>query len=135
MIIIISVLFVLFLFAPRKSATNGFLITKHNQTVCSFNYAQKKLTVKQDYTELVTLTETDNGYLITVYTSSDKLGKNVIFVDVKNNTVKVIESTCSISKDCVHSPAISKSGAIYCAPHGIKIIPNGSSGNIPAIVG
>ena len=91
--------------------------------------------MEKDFSDFVLLTETDDGYTLTIYTSNDKTGFNVIFINTKESSVKIIESTCSVSKDCVYSPAISNSGAIYCAPHGIKIIPNGTSGNIPPIVG
>ena len=131
----VLVLFIVFVFLGDGKANYGFTITKDQKTVCSFTYSNESMTINDHFKDLVNVEKNDNGYLITVFTSQDKLDYNVIFVDTSSRTVKVRDSTCSISKDCVYSPAIGEDGAIYCAPHGLKILPDNSSGRIPPITG
>ena len=72
---------------------------------------------------------------VVIYTSSEKKGFNEIVFDCVNLTAKVIESTCSSSKDCVHTPALTTNGSIYCAPHNLKIVPSNFDGLVPPIAG
>ena len=132
-LIVVLVLFLIFIVFPAKSSSNGFTVYKDGQTVLTFTYRDKKLDVKSGFT--VFSKQTEKGVLITVYTSNEKSGYNIIFADTVNNTAKVVESTCSTSKDCTHIPAVSNKGAIFCAPHGLKIVPTGGSGRTDPITG
>ena len=55
------------------------------------------------------------------HTDETHTGFNLIFINTIERYAKMQDSTCSHSKDCVHSPSITNSGIIYCAPHGSKI--------------
>ena len=132
--IAIAILFVLFVIVPAIKPTNGFAVYKDGQTVLTYSLDEKKLEVLPEFISLVDVKENENGITITIYDNADKLGYNVIFIDKKSNTAKVTKSNCSSSKECVHSPAISNTGAIYCAPRGIKISPI-SGDFLPPIVG
>ena len=131
--ITVLILFLIFVIFPTTSSGRGFAVYKDGQTVLTFTYGDRKLNVKNGFT--VSSKQADNGVYITVYTSKDKSGYNVIFADTENNRVKVVESTCSTSKDCTHTPAVSDKGAIFCAPHGLKIIPLGGDGRTDPITG
>lgn len=137
LLLIISVLFAVFIIFPSVNASDstGFEIEINGKTVCTFTYADKKLTVNDGFVSLVEYEEAENGLKITVFTSSEKEDFNELFADFSKKTVKVTDSNCSVSKDCVFSPAISNSGAIYCAPHGLKIVPLGNNGFTPPITG
>lgn len=135
LLVVVSVLFILFVFSQNKNTPDGFTITVNGKSACTFTCLDNNLTINEEFKSLITFIETENGVTLTVFTDESKSGYNVIFIDTFNQTAKVTESTCSISKDCVYSPAISRDGAIFCAPHGLKITPNGASGTIPPITG
>ena len=128
-------LFIIFVISPNKKNAEGFTVKKGENTVCTFTYLNQTLSVNSDYINLVVSEKTDGGFIITVYTSNDKSGYNELTVDTTAKTVKVSKSTCSVSKDCVYSPAIGNDGAIYCAPHDLKIIPTNGSGYVPPVTG
>ena len=70
-------------------------------------------------------------YKITVFTNQEKSGYNVIFIDTKERTEKVIYANCSDRKDCFHSPAIKNNGTIYCSPHDLLIKPIAQKNSAP----
>lgn len=135
LIIAVLFLFIIFVISPNKKNAEGFTVKKGENTVCTFTYLNQTLSVNSDYINLVVSEKTDGGFIITVYTSNDKSGYNELTVDTTAKTVKVSKSTCSVSKDCVYSPAIGNDGAIYCAPHDLKIIPTNGSGYVPPVTG
>ena len=132
--ILVAVLFLFFVVLPKNGHIDGFKITLHGQELLRYETATDKFTVlnqvdgytvdisKSENCQIITITDTDGGY-------------NKILLDTENKSAKVIESNCSSSKDCVYSPAITKSGAIVCAPHGLKITPISSSGFTEPITG
>ena len=69
--------------------------------------------------------------MVTVFINNEDYNK--IFIDKSHSEISVVESTCK-KEYCVHSPAIGKKGAIYCDPHGLKIMPIGADGFSDSII-
>ncbi len=134
-------LFFIFIFPTLLTDNNhtGFKVYKNDQLVLEFSTSNDNLFIVSDsFNNLVEINGSEKNkhcFNITIYTSSKKTGYNTIEIDTVSLTAKVINSTCSTSKDCVYSPAISSSGSIYCAPHGLKIIPNNFDGLVPPVAG
>ena len=103
--------------------------------MCSYSIEKDQIIVPDEFLTIVEYKTVENGMEITVYTDKNKTGYNVILIDTNKLSASVIESTCSSSKDCVFSPEITKNGAIYCLPHGLKVVPLKSSGFIPPVSG
>jgi hypothetical protein len=135
LVIVIAILFIFFVIIPTVKKPNGFAVYKNGKTVLTFSLDDKKLEILSDFIALTDVDENENGITIIVYENADKLGYNTIYIDKKNRTAKVIDSNCSNSKECVHSPTISNTGAIFCAPRGLKITPISGDEFLPPIVG
>ena len=133
--VVLAFLFLTFTIFNTPTASNGFVVTLNDKTVLTYSNEQKSITVLDDYKDFVLVEQYANLYNITIYTDKDKLHFNKLTIDVVDNVASVTEANCSTSKECVHMPKISNQGFIYCAIHGLKIIPTGSSGLVPPIVG
>lgn len=69
-----------------------------------------------------------------IYTDENRSGYNVLTVSVNERSARVTDSDCSARKDCVHTRAITISGAvIICAPHALEIKATSSSTDQPSI--
>ncbi len=132
-LIIVLVLFFLPLLTTRTVNPSGFCVWIENKKAITF-YKDQTVSVEPDFINLVESQKGLNGFTVKLYTT-DKKGYNVIFFDTENLTIKVIESTCSASKDCVHFPALKDKGSIYCAPHQVKITLLESGGFTPPVAG
>ncbi len=133
-LLFILFLFVSFVFFSTHDNSDGFIIQIDDVTVYSFNYSNKKHTINSQYEKFI---EVDlENQTVTVYTDLNKNHFNKIKYDVKNKSVKMVESNCSTSKDCVYMPEISDNlGIIYCAPRKIKILPIGGRLNNSPVIG
>ncbi len=129
-------LFLIFFF-PKSCAKDDFStfsVYSADKVVLTFDCeSDNPLNLSEDYAHLVESEIKGNEYIITVYTSIDKVGFNKIVFNKAENSAKVIESTCSASKDCVYAPKLTAAGSIYCAPHTLKIVKG--SGLTPPTVG
>lgn len=130
-ILLILVLFICFIIIPQRSTPLGIEVCKNDQKVFTFNYSSNTIIIENEFDELIEISDTYNGKLITIYTNTEKTGFNKIYIDLQNKTAKMQDSTCSHSKDCVSLPKISDSGMIFCAPHALKITPIDSKGTPP----
>lgn len=92
----------------------------NGQKVFDYDFAVNNL--KLYSVDGVTVTQnTDGDALYLTLTYSDG-GFNKVKLDKKQKSASVSESNCSQSKDCVHSPAIVKSGqSVICVPHGLVL--------------
>ena len=127
-LVIITALFLSFVILPNRTKTSGFSVTVDGELYFSFTPTDKSLVIADGKESFIERKDTEDGVFITVYTLADKSEYNVIFFDVKDLTAKVTESNCSTSHDCTFTPEIKDSGAIYCAPHALKIAPTSSDG-------
>ena len=127
-IICLILLFVFLVIVPQSNLTEGFTVHKDGENVCTFTFSDKKLSINDDFSSLIEMCEEDDGLTVIVYTNTDKHSYNKIFFSYSDKSAKVVESNCSSSKDCTFSPSITSQGAIYCAPHKLKVSPIGNSG-------
>lgn len=134
LIVTIFVLFLFFVFLPKNDKTSGFAVYKGQDLVLTFYNQTNDYLIQNNYLNLVDIKTQQDGVLITVFTDQNQKGYNVIFINTNERFIKMHDSTCSQSKDCVHSPAINNSGMIYCAPHDLKLVPLGQD-NIPPWTG
>ena len=123
---LVIVLFFALAFPKAQNSFDGFKCEVDGQTVFTYQFDSDKVEINGAKKELVKCENAEFGYLITIYSQLGVDRYNVIKIDVNNKTACVLESTCSNSKDCTHIPAIKNSGAIYCAPHKLKLSPLGN---------
>lgn len=129
-LILIIILLCVFVIFPKQEDSAGFKVYKGESLVLTYTY-EKELTISPTWQNKVTYNQ--NDCTITIFLDGGEF--NRLIINESNNSVKMIESTCSESKDCVHSPAISYSGIIYCAPHDLKVLPLNKTTNAPPSVG
>lgn len=133
--LIIIGLFLGFVILPNSSSSfNGFNVLIDNQIVFSIT-ADGDISISQDYTDYIEYSTNEDVVKVIIHSKNHQGGFNQIEFNKTYKTAKVTESNCSNSKDCVFSPSISSSGAIYCAPHQLKITAIGGSQFIPPSVG
>ena len=119
----LAALFIAFIILPSNSASDGFVVSVNDKTAFVYEYSSGNYEIK-DFDGKIEIDDsaTESTFTFTVFSGED--GYNVIEVSVKNKTVKVVESNCSSKKDCVYTPPLKNgSGAIFCMPHGLKILP------------
>lgn len=141
--IIIYILLVLFVFAlfctfvipqscSSKKNSDGFKVTVNNSTIISHNYGTTEFNVSQSWKNRIHITKEEDNFLIKIVFEDSY---NLIFCDEQNRSVKMRDSTCSLSADCKYLPAVYNNGTIYCAPHNLKISTLLESGKTPPITG
>lgn len=132
-LLLVAVLFLFLVVFPKSNHVSGFKVTVSGNEVFTYYTASDKYVIKELNGYVVEVDNTDGNYLLTV--SSNDGHYNKILLDTANESAKVVESNCSLSKDCTFSPAITDSGAIICAPHSLKIVPILSDGSTEPITG
>ncbi len=92
----------------------------NGQKVFDYDFAVNNLKLYSvDGVTVIQNTDGDALYLTLTYSDG---GFNKVKLDKKQKSASVSESNCSHSKDCVHSPAIVKSGqSVICVPHGLVL--------------
>ncbi len=131
--ITVTVLFCLFVIFPNKTKNDGFSVYCGDELVLVLEFDNPNPNVCATWQDKVQFNSKNNT--VKIFFDDAKTDYNVICFDTTNRSVRVTESTCSTSKDCVYTPAITGSnGMIFCAPHNLRITPL-SSGAIPPVVG
>lgn len=123
--VLILSLFLGFVILPSFAKVEGVNVYLDGNKIltCSFN---GQVTASNGFTNFEHQLENEK-LTVKIFTNEQDTQFNVLVVDIKNKSAKVTESTCSTNKDCVHCPPIvNGSGAIICAPHKLKIVPDGS---------
>ena len=116
----------------NKTKASGFTVSIGDKVILSHVYGQKDFEKHPDWEKNIIITKNGSDYTIEILTENG--GSNLIYCNEKDKTVKVIESNCP-SGNCKHMGAISSSGAIYCAPRDLKILPLKDDGNLPPTTG
>lgn len=132
---LVLILFIVFVFFPKKTAASGFKVQYTNEVVFTHEFGTDFFDVAKDWSGRISINKDEHGFQITVLIDQTSQSKNVLYCDEQNFTVKMIDSDCSVSKDCTFMPAISNEGAIYCLPHSLKISPLGTAEFIPPVTG
>lgn len=133
---LIFLLFLFFIIIPKANAneSKGFIVTSSGKVIVTHHYGSKNFNIDKNFTHLVDVTETADGYYLTIYNDLEKIHFNKLFVNTEKKTVKMDSSDCR-SKQCVYLHEIGSDGVIYCAPRSLKISPLGSNGFIPPVAG
>lgn len=136
--VLIFCLFFLFVFpsACKQNSSKGFKVLHGSEQVLIFDISLSNyIFVSEKFSNSVRIEQNEKTYTVTIYFDEEKTDFNTLIFDIEACSAKVIESTCSESKDCVYSPKITTSGSIYCAPHNLKIVPLTDDGFVPPITG
>lgn len=134
LLVIVALLFLFFIILPQNNNPKGFKILIDNREVLTFDYQSEYCSFLEDYSNQIEIDENKNQ--ITIFHNQEKNSYNVIKYDTVKGSVKMFDSTCSNTKDCVYEMAISINGAIYCAPHDLLIIPiTNNSASKPPVLG
>ena len=139
-ILIVSLFFILvFPSLIFQNSASGFLVERDGQVVLTFDLSkQDPLQISSQFEDLVEIqsqNQQDKLFKVKIYSSNAKTGYNLLLFNGNDKTVKIIESTCSLTKDCTFFPALKTSGSIYCAPHNLKIVPLFGEQLVPPIAG
>lgn len=129
---LVSVLFICFVITPSLSNANGFSIHVGQDKIFSLDYSSGEYEISKDYLDKIIVDQEKST--ITIF-FDDQSSFNLVEYNLKEKWVKMLDSACSKSKDCVYEPKISSSGMIYCAPHDLKILPIGEFSPTPPVIG
>ena len=133
-LIVVALLFLFFVILPTPNANEGFSLFVDGKKIANYKYGEYSVQILDDaFQTNVVYDKTQST--ITIYLSSDKVDYNVLKIDERDKTVKVIDANCSVSKDCVYTPSLKSGSAIVCAPHKLKILPLGESLSYPPVTG
>ena len=111
-----------FTLGKDKSQLGGFSVSYRGETVLTYEFGNvQPLVLNGTYIEV---NEEEGGFTVR-FTTADKKGYNVIFVDTAARTVDVTDSNCSTHKDCVHTAKLSNNSSppIICTVHGLTVSP------------
>lgn len=133
--LLIIALFLSFFFSSKNKSHDGFIFSLNGKTVLTYNVKEDKFDIADEFLGSVEIEDKDGGYQVVIYSSADKTKSNTAFINKREKSVSVTDSTCK-KEYCVHSPSITSDGVIYCDPHGLKIAPIGAEGTSrPIVVG
>lgn len=131
--LIVLVLFLFFVILPKNNYSDGFRVLLDDKEIFTFSYATESYFILEGY-ENDFVIDTENN-TVTIYHDSDKTEKNILAYNQEKRSVYMLDSNCSTSKDCTYEPMISNSGAIYCAPRKLTVLPLTSTNSEPPIIG
>ncbi|MEG1394302.1 MAG: NusG domain II-containing protein [Clostridia bacterium] len=115
-VVLIIVLFCV-IFARNVDELQGVEITCGESKIYEYNFADDK----SQFAPSDMIKEERNGdkIFVTVTINGEF---NLIEIDTAKRAVRVKDSDCSPSKECVHTPTITRSnGSIVCVPHKLVI--------------
>lgn len=134
LLILIISLFLFFVILPDTKKAEGFAVYYDGEKVFALSYsAPEDYSITEGFENYFEVSLSENR--ITFRFPPDKSEYNIITFDSEKKSVKVTESNCSVSPDCVYSPEIRNGGAIICAPHRLKIAPLQDDGYYPPVTG
>lgn len=118
-IVLAAVIFIVVFLTENNDPLTGVKIFVGSEKVFDYNFEKREYECGKGCEIL----RDDQGELELKITEDGK-GYNIVLIN-KGGYVDVTDADCR-SLDCVYSPKIEKSGdAIYCWPHGLRIIPYG----------
>lgn len=133
-IALIVIISALFLFGSSKNNDSiGFTVSYADKVILTYRYGDSSPVILSEYEDFIVFDKENNT--ITVFNINDKSHYNVISFNDKDFSVKISESNCSSTKECVNSPKIHNSGMIFCAPHDLRITPLSSAPTPPTVGG
>ncbi len=135
-VLLVSSLFLIPLLNKSSGDFNGFDVYKNGEIIFSLSFDDKyAYSVNENSKDLVEVSYGDNKVTVKIFTDENKKDYNLISCDLQEKSVCVVDSTCSVRKDCVSfKPIVDNSGVIICQPHGLKILPKGKR-YVPVVTG
>jgi len=118
-------------FLSCKKSNDGFMVSIKGTTVITHSYG-KDFDIDKNWKDKITVSKTEDGYLIKI--QAEDGGFNTIICNEKDKFVKMFDSDCP-SGNCKYMNEIKNSGAIYCAPRDLKIVPLEFDGNLSPVTG
>lgn len=132
--VLVALLFLFFIILPNSQDAKGFTFLLNDKEIFSFYYDSEEFSVLEEYKDFIQVDKINDT--VTIYYDKDKTDFNLMSYSAQKRGVVMIDSTCSKSKDCTFEPAIYSSGTIYCAPHGLIVLPIGGNANTtPPVIG
>ena len=136
LLIVLLFCFLIFPNIANKKDNLGFTVCHGQTQILIFNAENSNpFTLTTEFDGQIEISADNDLYSVKIYSSPQKTGYNVLLFNQSEISVKVIESTCSASKDCIHFPTLKNNGSIYCAPHNLKIQPINGAKKTPPITG
>lgn len=121
-LLLLLALFLFFVIFHEREQLSGIEIFVKNERVffCEFNEGRHTI----EDASRVRVEESGALLLVTITTEE---GFNTVEIDTKARRADMTDADCSMSRDCVHMPAIENtaSAPISCIPHGVVVMPVG----------
>ena len=116
--------FLAFIIFPKNENSDGFKVFVDEKEIFVFYYDTCDYETKEYGGKIEMQTVEDKKtYVVRIFPRGDQ-EFNLLYVNAEEKTVKITDANCSNRKDCVYTPEIkSGSGAIYCMPHKLKVLP------------
>lgn len=135
-VLLVASLFLIPLLSKNDGDFNGFDVYKNGNLIFSLSFDDKyDYSIDENSKDLVEVSYADDKVIVKIFTDNDKTDYNLISCDLQEKSVCVVDSTCSVRKDCVSfKPITGNSGVIVCQPHGLKILPKGKR-YVPVVTG
>ena len=122
-VFIIVGFFLIFIVFRSNDSSDGFKIYVNEKEIFVFYYDTCEYEIKEFDGKIEINVFEEKTFSVLLYPFGNK-DFNLISVDAKEKTVKVVDANCSNRKDCDFTPEIKDgAGAIYCVPHALKILP------------
>ena len=121
-LLLLLALFLFFVIFPEREQLSGIEIFVKNERVFFCDFDEGSYTI-EDASRVVV---EENGALLLVTLTTEE-GFNTVEIDTKAKRADMTDADCSMSRDCVHMPAIENtaSAPISCIPHGVVVMPVG----------
>lgn len=125
-------LFCAFIFFSAPNNVEGFKISYKSEVVFTLKYSTREYSIKKGFENNLKVDLDENA--VTFYSRENNSGYNVISFNANEKSVWISKANCSVSADCVHSPKVTNSGSVICAPRELKVLPL-SGGFVPPTTG
>ncbi|MBE7087083.1 MAG: hypothetical protein E7369_02135 [Clostridiales bacterium] len=123
-------LFSFFVIIPKTEPNSGFKVQVDGKDIFYFYYETNTYRILDGYD--VSIENDGSVFFVNVATEN---GFNLLQVDTDKKEVRIIDSDCSNTHDCVYfAPIKDSNGVIVCVPHGLVVTPLGD-GFVPPVAG
>lgn len=121
-LLLLLALFLFFVIFHEREQLSGIEIFVKNERVFFCELNEGSYTIED--ASRVRVEESGALLLVTITTEE---GFNTVEIDTKARRADMTDADCSMSRDCVHMPAIENtaSAPISCIPHGVVVMPVG----------
>ena len=122
-LVVIAVLFLTVFLTKDKSEIEGFKVSIDGSIVYTYNFDTKEEFIVDKNIQI--LERTDSNIKIRVHLSDLQSDYNILNVNLQDREIEVLDTDCSVSKDCMSMKIKSMSDTIICVPHKLIVEPIG----------